>query len=138
MSKVFYAPGDRYAWDEVIEVNGQEIGKWCGKSLKDAQQEKPGLVCVDREEAVRQIIQLVIRAPQEIDAGVFKEMLDLLPPCAWVRTGGAESFHMSEFDAFDITSIYVRIGSRYFMLKDTYKLSHDERIARIRQAFPDA
>jgi len=138
MSKVFYRPGERWTYDSVVVRDGQEVGEFTNQTLEQAKEKHPDLVCIEKEECVRQIIELVVKPAQEISASAFKDMLALLPPCSWVKTPSAETFHMSEFDVFDITGIYVRLGARYFVLRDTYKLTHDERIAKVRETFPDA
>ena len=138
MSKVFYKPGERWVYDSVVVRDGKEVGEFCNQTLEQAKAKEPDLICIEKEECVRQIVANVTRPAQEISAETFKEMLDILPPCAWVRQASSESFHMSEFDVFDVTGIYVRIGRRYFVLRDTYKLAHDERIAKVRETFPDA
>jgi hypothetical protein len=137
LSKVFYVPGQRYAYDEVIELNGREIGKWTRKTIEQCKVENPELVCIEREECTRKIVELAMLAPQEITQDAFIEMRNMLPPCAWERKAGYESFHVAEFDVMDITGIYVRIGQRYFRMKDSYRLSHAERVEKVKQAFPD-
>lgn len=138
MSKVFYKPGERWVYDSVVVRDGKEVGEFCNQTIEQAREKEPSLICIEKEECVSQIIANVTRPAQEIDAAEFKDQLEMLPPCSWVRAGKAETFHVSEFDVFDVTRIYVRLGARYFMLRDTYKLAHDERIAKVRETFPDA
>lgn len=136
--KVFYIPGERFAHDEVIERDGVEVGRWGGLTIAQEQQKHPKMVCLEREECVKQIMDLAISPAQEITEDLFLEMRNYLPPVEWVRSVECETFHVAEFDVFDVTGIYVRIGARYFKLKDSYKLSHEERIAKVREVFPDA
>ena len=135
--KVFYRPGERFVFDEVISKGGIEIGLYCRKTIEQAKVENPALTCIEYEAAVAQIVALAVCPPQEITEEVFSNMLDVLPPCAWVKAGGCESFHMSEFDVYNVTGIYIRIGQRYFSFKDVFTLTHEERITRVRKAFPD-
>jgi len=60
----------------------------------------------------------------------FNEMLNVLPPIGWHRTGDGESFKMSEMTSGTITQIYARIGARYFTLADDVRTPHAEIMRR--------
>jgi hypothetical protein len=53
------------------------------------------------------------------------------------RGDGEESFHSPEPIALTIRNIYVRIGKRYFHLRDTTLFSHERRVEKVREAFPE-
>ena len=52
----------------------------------------------------------------EIDAAIYEEFLDMLPPLGW----RGDSFYMSEFTSGDITNKFTREGDRYFCEVATY------------------
>lgn len=61
---------------------------------------------------------------EEISAADFDDALNVLPPVAWTRSGGAESFKMSERLAGRVTTIYVAIGGKYFRFHDDIRTPH--------------
>lgn len=68
--------------------------------------------------------------PLEINRTRFVEMLAVLPPIGWKTEGNTETFKLSERRRLGITQIFCRIGSRYFGLIDSVKLSHAEIVQR--------
>ena len=52
----------------------------------------------------------------EIDAAIYDEFLEMLPPLGW----RGDTFYMSEFTFGDITSKFSREGDRYFCEVATY------------------
>lgn len=69
-------------------------------------------------------------APVEINRARFIEMLAVLPPIGWKTEGNTETFKLSERRRLGITQIFCRIGSRYFGLIGSVKLSHAEIVQR--------
>jgi hypothetical protein len=82
--------------------------------------------------------QTHVKPAEEICEDNYIEMLEVLPPGDWVRRYGQASFYLTELYTDDITDIFVWIGNRFFRLRDRYTLTHDERIAKVRETFPDA
>ena len=72
------------------------------------------------------------KPPVEITSEDFWYYLEVLPPQAWVRFHGSESFHMVEFQTGDITTHLVRIGNRCFKLDDHYCLKHNQLVEMCR------
>lgn len=68
---------------------------------------------------------------EEITADVFDYGLNVLPPVAWTRARGAETFKISERLAGCVTAIYVAIGQRYFRFHDDIRTPHDQCCERV-------
>jgi hypothetical protein len=78
--------------------------------------------------------------PVEITAERFDEMLSILPPVAWKTDHDGESFKICERIAGTVTSIFVRIGTRFVTFSDDIRTPHAEccRRARVHLAATDA
>ena len=68
------------------------------------------------------------RAPLEITREQWWELLEVLPPAAWVRRGPNESFHLSEIAYGDIALHCVKVGERYFRFHMHEHTTHDELV----------
>lgn len=67
----------------------------------------------------------------EISEERWMDMLEILPPMAWVRENTTESFKMIERDFDNVTGCYVRIGSRFFNLAHRDKTPHAELVSLV-------
>lgn len=68
----------------------------------------------------------------EISLEQFEYALNVLPPVAWTRARGAQSFKISERTAGCVTAIYVEMRDRYFTFQDDIRTPHEtccERVA---------
>lgn len=70
---------------------------------------------------------------QEITAEEFDYGLNVLPPVAWTRARGAQSFKISERIAGSVTAIYVELRGRYFRFHDDIRTPHDTACDRVVQ-----
>lgn len=68
---------------------------------------------------------------EEITAERFDDGLNVLPPCAWTRARGAESFKISERIAGSVTAIYAAMGGRYFRFQDSIRMPHTDICERV-------
>jgi hypothetical protein len=57
--------------------------------------------------------------------------LNCLPPVAWIRRAGGETFKMSERMAGAVTAIYIANGDKYFRFYDDIRLPHEECLKRV-------
>lgn len=69
--------------------------------------------------------------PAEITKERFWEMLEILPPVAWLTTSDGESFKMCERTAGCVTAIFVRLADRYFTFCDDIRTPHAECCRRV-------
>jgi|GEM_PF-4609786 len=98
------------------------------ETLKQIRQRYPDAIYIDWESACK-IMDDANRLPvSEITESDFWEMLEVLPPVGWQTTPEGESFKMSERYSGNITSIYARVGTRYFHLRDLITLRHEDII----------
>lgn len=68
----------------------------------------------------------------EITLEAFEYALNVLPPVAWTRARGAQSFKISERTAGRVTAIYVEMRGRTFTFQDDIRTPHNaccERVA---------
>jgi len=91
----------------------------------------PGLILLPPGEAFRRYEDGFKSGPEEITKERFFEMLEVLPPVAWHDTSDGESFKMSERTAGPVTSIFVRLGDRYFTFSDDIRTPHTECCRRV-------
>ena len=76
--------------------------------------------------------------PIEISAERFHEMLNILPPHDWSGHEGAQSFKMSEFVYGSVTTIFCQLGTKYYELAGSCRLTHQDILSRCRVATPVA
>jgi hypothetical protein len=78
------------------------------------------------------------KAPQEITAERFTDMLNVLPPCRWHGVGElVESFHVSERLSGNVVSWFLRLGERYFQIDADATLTREELTRMVRQHIED-
>jgi hypothetical protein len=135
----FYVPGnDNLAprlVDQVIEdASGVRRGVYSSKTLDELQAKYPGLATCTSGHYNELARQAARTPPVEIERGEFDHLLGCLPPEGWVNRGDGESFKLIERYTLDITIICARIGQRYFKLRDSAELSHEDILAAISRA----
>jgi hypothetical protein len=90
------------------------------------------LVAMPADQA-QQLYEARFKTPvSEITLEQFEYALNVLPPFAWTRARGAQSFKISERTAGVVTAIYVEMRDRYFTFQDDIRTPHDaccERVA---------
>ena len=59
-------------------------------------------------------------------------MLCALPPQNWIQKENTESFIFSEYYSGTITDIYARINDKYYTLRDSANLTHNQIINKIK------
>ncbi|MGH8078495.1 MAG: hypothetical protein ACREPE_14390, partial [Lysobacter sp.] len=137
----FYIPGQLTAVDQIIvHDDGTPLGgfnevsalaRHAGATLEQLRARHPeGLLCSGAELS-SQSDALAVLPPIEIDEERYQDSLDVLPPQDWVRRGGSESFKLCEYYSGNVTSIFARIGDRYFELRDSASMSHEKIVASI-------
>jgi hypothetical protein len=123
----FYEPKTHTVIDCLIDGRGM----YSGETLEQVRlRYGPGVVVMNTDEAWTDHENAFRSAPVEITEEQFWDALEVLPPCRWRRSPGAESFHMSEHTTGCISSIYVRIGDYYYTFADDVALTHEERVAK--------
>jgi hypothetical protein len=93
------------------------------------------VVILPSNEVRRRINESAMLPPMEIDQEEFDEAYECLPPYRVSRTTEAFSFLMSEFYVADITTIYCRLWSRYWKLRNLHTLSHQDIVALCTEAW---
>ncbi len=128
--QVFFSPSAEYcsAIDVVQPDTG--LGVYSGQTLEQMRERYPDISIVDDEVAVQHDRQRRITDPREISEEDWQCLLECLPPCKWVRHSSAESFHVSERITHDIVTWCVRIGTKFYRLDDSCRLSHDDVVRK--------
>lgn len=79
--------------------------------------------------------QKTITAPVEISVGAFHEAAGRYLSINWMycmdTQTDSESFMSAEMVCGNVTDIYVRVGARYFQLRDRESCSHEYLLQRI-------
>ena len=126
-SRCFYNP----VTASVIDICRPDGTGYWGTTLETARAEySPEVIecCVDW--AHEQSENACKKPVREITEERFDDALNCLPPASWVRSVGVQSFHMCEMWSGSISDIFVKIGGRFFCLRDTIRLTHAERVQR--------
>lgn len=114
----------------IMDRHGIYRGMYGGKTLAETAAEyNTKIELWNTDEAWKAHQESFLTEPVEITKERFWDMLEVLPPCRWVREGSSESFHMSEHDSGNVTLILVRIAGRYFEYHGYANTRHTERVA---------
>jgi len=84
------------------------------------------------DEAYEHMNERVRTGPSEITEEQFRDALGELPPEDWCGGGDTESFKCMERLTGQMTTIYCRLGERYFWLTDTFRKPHSEIVVQCR------
>ena len=114
--RVFYSEKDGNAVDVVHPETGK--GAYSGQTLEQLTAQYGELVQIDSKEAGRRSDQKHITAPEVTDADYFDQMLNVLPPMNWHRSGCDETFQLCERYSGRVTLTLVKLGHRYFKFYD--------------------
>lgn len=137
MTTTYYAtPTPRFGSFVVDQVGPDGRGMYSRKTREELEAEYGTLEVIDTEEAARRTDAAATTGPREITSEDFQDALEVLPPMRWINRGGAESFRISEAISGTVHGAYVRIGERYFTLAQPLRVTHDELVAKVREAFP--
>ena len=128
--QVFFSPSAQYC--SAIDVVNPETGRgvYSGKTLEEFIFEYADISIVDDEVAVQHDRQRRITEPREISQEDWYYLLEVLPPCKWVRHSSAESFHISERITHDIVTWAARIADKFYRFDDTCRLSHEDVVRK--------
>lgn len=103
-----------------------------GKTLDQVREKYPDAQIMGADEAVRSIeTSLIDTDATEITEEQFISALEALPPKRWQSYTDTESFLMSEYLYGYVTSVYARVGNRYYTFHDRCTLSHDDIIRKV-------
>lgn len=128
--KVFYS--EAIGIIDFVVANGTSL--YAGDDLAAMKDRYPDAEILTLNEAATRRDNHFKQAPERITKEKFIEMLEILPPLHWRFSGNSESFKLSEFTCGSITSIYCRIGTDYWQLRDHYALSHEIIVDRCNTA----
>lgn len=139
----WYEPGKAHLCDmAMVNPGGVPVGRCTGDTIEVLRKRYSNaeLFLFDDASAAIDKAQEVIfkRPPVEITEARFIEMLEVLPPENWERAKNSESFKLCEHTCGMYTSIFARVGGRYFELCDYYTTLHGVIINKVVMAFPDA
>jgi hypothetical protein len=133
MSQFFFAnPALTHCEDGAVLKDGAYVGQYSGMTLEQLQLRDPAIQLIDSDEFVANHDRMLTTDPVEIDVERFEYMLEVLPPCSWVRDPGSQSFYMSEFTSGNVTAHLVNIGDRYFSFDAPMMRKHADRVAKVR------
>jgi len=132
---VFYEPGKTHLYSVAVRRNGEYRSNYGNKTLAEAQASHPAVQLMPFGDALRMIDAAQTAAychePVEITQDQFWEMLEVLPPCKWLRGTDSEAFFVSEALCADIHTWCVRIGSRYWSLNRSCTRSPESVISEV-------
>jgi hypothetical protein len=135
LTHCFYVPGAGNIIDTAFKNEaGEYVSHIHRMNLMQMRDERPDVVLGVLDDWIEKEEQRLIGTPEAITKEVWWEALECLPPESWQNNGGGESFVMSEYYSGRITSIYVRLGERYFTWHDVCCLPHLDRLAKARTA----
>ena len=134
MAKVFFVPGNTSAVDYArLRQDGEWISVHSAQTLDELQATYPGAVLGTELEFTAQMEQACRTEPEHITADQFQDAFEVLPPVGWTSEGSqTESFKFMEHYSGRITSVYARVGDRFYRFLDVCSLSHAEIISKVR------
>lgn len=129
MEMCFVSPNQRC----VIDMVRKDGKSWIlGQSLEQVRTRYPDAQEMALEQAVTAIeAHLIGGAVTEITMDDFDSALACMPPRRWINARSSESFMSPEHFYGAVTSVYVRIGKRYFTFHDRCTSSHLAVVARV-------
>lgn len=103
-----------------------------GQTLEEVRERYPDVQAMEANDAVDAIENGLIDAEAtEITEQQFTDALEVLPPMKWKSYSDSESFMMAEFFYGSVTSIYARVGNRFYTFHDRCSLSHDDIVRKV-------
>ena len=118
-----------------VVLPGTDIGVSSGRSVQQtAEHTGHTIVLMELREAARLRDQKYHQPPTPMTQERFDELLNVLPPCQWVRQGGIEHFYVSERISGDVVQYCVRSGQAFWGLCDRAGLTTAEIAQRIQAA----
>lgn len=70
---------------------------------------------------------------EEITLAAFMDAIAVMYPRDWCGDVECESFKLAEMYCGEVTTIYAKVGERYFRFRDVVSLSHSAIVARIKK-----
>lgn len=132
----FYIPGSLSALDAVHPFTQRAC--YGGQTKDELIAQHGDVEVLTSDEVLQRVSAAALTAPEEITEAEFIDALNCMPPCHWRRANGAESFQMSERYTANITTVYVRLGTRYFKWRDEMGTAHDTLAAKAHAAMTPA
>lgn len=123
----YYSPSQLVVID-LIGANGLSV--YAQETEDQLRQRYPDAQRMTLDDAVLAKENALISAPVEITEAQFINALEVLPPNQWRNLGVEESFKMCEHLSGAITTIYARLGTRYFSFNDRFNMPHTQIIAK--------
>ncbi len=136
---VFYQPAKDGRVPQVVDLakpnaQGVLVGRYSGETLEALAVRYPLVTLGEFDEIAAEIESLLKTVPVEISEERYNDMLEVLPPEDWQRTGYGDSFKLCERTSGRITSIFARVGTRYFSFNDLYNLPHATIMTKVMTA----
>lgn len=129
MEMCFVSPEQRC----VIDMVRDDGKSWIlGQSLEQVRSRYPDAQEMALEKAVSAIeASMIAGAVIEINEEAFTSAFGCMPPRRWINDGSSESFMSPEHFYGAVTSVYVRLGTRYFTFHDRCTASHLAVVGRV-------
>ena len=131
-----YNPKTNNIVSMVVPCETGDYAAYSGKLISEILAEDSDNVVMDFEEAWKMKTESCKSEPVEITKDQWREMLEILPPVAWTNRRGAETFKMSERYFGDVTTIYCRIGEKYYSFSDSISMKHEKIVETVLDKFP--
>ncbi len=131
---VFYVPGTTTVIDNAVDHAGVLVGQQSRETLEQIRLRHPEAALAEWDDVYAETEASCKTEPVEITEDEFLKALNVLPPVRWTQSSDSESFKISERLYGSITTIYARIGDRYYTFSDHIALPHDDVINRIRHS----
>jgi hypothetical protein len=135
MNNVFFVPGSANVIDYAHQLpSGLWISVHTAQTLEQLAAMYPGVIMASESEFCAQMENTLRTEPSHIDRQAFEFALHALPPQGWEQYKDAESFKFMEHYAGRVTTIYARLGRKFFRFNDVCTLTHAEIIAKVQNS----
>jgi len=132
MSQVFYVPGQPLAIDYAHQNKaGHWVAQRSGLLFCELRMSYPGVVVGDESFFLAAQARRFGTVPEHIERSSFEFALHYRKVIDHPGAGDSESFKLADMTVGNITSIYARIGTGYWLFQDVATLPHCQIIQRI-------
>lgn len=133
--KCFYVPGETHIHD-VARLQGETwVGHYSEETLDTMRARVPGVELRDFGEVLKETeaarVAQYCHPPKQITEESYDHFLNVLPPCAWTHTRGAECFYVSEAWDADLHQWCVKIGNNCWTLTRSKLTAPKDIIAEV-------
>ncbi|WP_116892916.1 hypothetical protein [Pseudomonas savastanoi] len=131
MSKVFYVPGDTAIIDYARELYGVYVAQHSGLMLAELHVRHPGAVLGNEESFLVDQERAFGTPPSQTTGARYDFALSQRKTLSFAVDSVGESFKLADYEVGNMTTIYARVGRRYWTFTGLATLPHHLIMRRV-------